>query len=186
MPCPTLSTSRLILRPFRPDDAGPVTDFLQTPEIAANTARIPHPYHLHMAEEWIGGHERDFTDQREVTFAITSVATEELIGAVGLVLDLPNRSAELGYWLGKPWWSRGYATEAARRALDWGFDALDLNRIHAGYMAHNPASGQVLTKLGMQHEGLRREHFIRKGGPVDLVVMGMLRAEWIERRARGR
>lgn len=182
MELPRLSTPRLLLRPFSRSDAPVVTDYLQEPEISTNTARIPHPYRQNMAEEWIDTHEREFADSRELSLAITLVDDSRLIGAVGLVLDLPNRAAEIGYWLGKPWWGRGFASEAAQRTLDWGFETLELNRIHAGYMAHNPASGGVLTKLGMQHEGLRREHFIRHGRPVDLVVTGLLRKDWIARR----
>ena len=177
-PQPTLATPRLVLRAFALEDAPAVTAHLGTPEIAANTARIPFPYEQHMAETWIASHGRDWDEQREVTFAVTLAGTGTLIGAVGLVLDLANRQAELGYWLGKPYWGRGYASEAARRIVGWGFDELDLNRIHAGYLTHNPASGQVLTKLGMQHEGLRREHLIKNGQPVDVVVTGLLRRDW--------
>ena len=181
---PVLATARLILRPFRFDDAPAITDYMQAPEIAANTARIPYPYEQHTAELWIAGHERDFADQREVSFAVTRAEDERLIGGIGLVLDMPNRAAELGYWIGKPWWGRGFGSEAAHCVVDWGFDALDLNRIHAGHMPHNPASGQILTKVGMQHEGLRREHLIKQGRPVDLVLMGLLRRDWIARRER--
>jgi len=175
---PTLHTARLTLRPFTAADAPAVTELLQVPTIAANTLRIPFPYEQSMASDWIATHASEYEAQREVTFAITLADDHRFIGAVGLVLDLPHRQAELGYWLGAPWWGRGYASEAARAVVGWGFDVLDLNRIHAGYMAHNPASGGVLSKLGLQHEGLRREHIVKDGRPVDLVLMGLLRRDW--------
>ena len=175
---PVLHTARLTLRPFTPADAPVVTELLQVPAIADNTLRIPFPYQRSMADEWIATHPAEYDAQREVTFAITLADDRRFIGAVGLVLELPHRQAELGYWLGEPWWGRGYASEAARAVVGWGFDVLDLNRIHAGFMAHNPASGGVLSKLGLQHEGLRREHIVKNGRPVDLVLMGLLRRDW--------
>ena len=77
----------------------------------------------------------------------------ELCGAVGLQIADAHRHAELGYWIGVPFWGKGYATEAASAAVAFGFDMLRLNRIYAHHFAGNTASQRVLEKIGMRHEG---------------------------------
>ena len=77
------------------------------------------------------------------------------------MIVLPHSSAELGYWVRESHWGRGYATEAGREILDFGFASLKLHRIHARHLVRNPASGRVLQKLGMRREGIHR-HAVRK------------------------
>jgi RimJ/RimL family protein N-acetyltransferase len=96
-----------------------------------------------------------------------------------LEIEPAHRRAELGYWIGVPHWSRGYATEAARAALHYGFETLQLERIFASHFRHNPASGRVLKKLGMRHEGCLRAHILKWGEFVDLEAYGLLRSEFI-------
>ena len=77
-----------------------------------------------------------------------------------------------------PYWNRGYATEAARAMLTFGFEVLELNRIFAEYYARNPASGRVMQKIGMTHEGMLRQHMFKDDRFEDSVVYGILRSEW--------
>jgi RimJ/RimL family protein N-acetyltransferase len=175
---PVLTTARLLLRPFELSDARQVQRLAGDRDIAGMTMTIPHPYEDGMAEAWISGHRARFASGEAVTWAAVLRATGDLLGAVGLGIRREFDRAEIGYWIGKPWWGRGYCTEAARAVLAFGFGALRLGRIHACHFARNPASGRVLQKLGMAREGVLRGHVRRWHGPEDLVVYGILREEW--------
>ncbi len=140
---------------------------------------IPHPYEDGMAEEWIEGHEPGYEDGKTATFAIVLSDDTRLVGAIGLQIDRGVNKAELGYWVGKPFWNRGFATEAALAILAFGFDELRLNRIQAGHLARNPASGRVMEKAGMVLEGTARQGAIKWGQYEDLVSYAILRQDWL-------
>ena len=76
------------------------------------------------------------------------------------------------------YWGKGYATEAAREMLGYGFESLGLHRIFATCFPHNPASGRILKKIGMQYEGCQRQHLLKWGQFVDSELYGILRREW--------
>lgn len=175
---PDLTTPRLLLRPFRPTDANAVATLAGEREVALNTLNIPHPYERHHAEQWIAAHSGQFQRSESVTYALTLRAEAAVIGAAGLILDPPNETAELGYWVGKEWWGHGYASEASHALVAWGFSTLGLHRIHASHFPRNPASGAVLRKLGMRHEGRLREHVLKWGEHLDLERYGLLRREF--------
>jgi len=101
-----------------------------------------------------------------------------LIGSIGLEIKRENNNAELVYWLGKDYWGQGYATEAARAIISYGFDELKLHRIYARYLSHNLASGRVLEKLGMTHEGRLRGHLKKFGVYEDMEIAGLLKEEF--------
>jgi RimJ/RimL family protein N-acetyltransferase len=175
---PTLSTDRLILRPFNLNDAARVRELAGEREVAAMTANIPHPYEEGMAEEWISHHEHSLENGTGVTLAIVLQSEDSLIGAMGLVLDKTHHSAELGYWIGKPYWNQGYCTEAATEVLRYGFEILGLNRVQARHMTKNPASGRVMEKVGMSHEGVLRQSLNRFGAFEDAAMFSILRDEY--------
>jgi RimJ/RimL family protein N-acetyltransferase len=141
--------------------------------VADTTLNIPHPYDDGMAESWIGSHEAAFAERKTVVFAITE-AGGPLVGAIGLTLELEHRRAELGYWIGAPYWGRGYATEAAAAVIGYGFRAWGLQRIDAHHFVRNPASGRVLEKAGMTREGTHRRRVWKNGRPDDVVVYAIL------------
>jgi RimJ/RimL family protein N-acetyltransferase len=178
MPVPQLSTSRLLLRAFIPEDAPAVQRHCGRVEIARTTLLIPHPYPEGMAEAWIASHEQDWLTGEGATWAVTEREEGAVVGAIGLVIDPDHRRAELGYWIAVEWWNRGYATEAARAVLAFGFRSLGLHRIHAGHYPFNPASGRVLQHLGMRREGVLRGHYLKDGTFVDLVVYAVIADEW--------
>jgi ribosomal-protein-alanine N-acetyltransferase len=175
---PVLTTARLRLRAFHLSDADAVTALASDRDIALNTLNVPHPYERHHAEEWIAAHAGQLERRDSVTYAITRLEDAALIGAAGLILDPANERAELGYWIGKPWWGHGYASEAAREVVSWGFRTLHLHRIHASHFPRNPASGAVLRRIGMRHEGRLREHVLKWGEHLDLERYGILRREF--------
>jgi ribosomal-protein-alanine N-acetyltransferase len=171
---PTLETARLVLRPFRMDDAGETRRLAGDRAVADTTASIPHPYPEGAAEAWFETHAARFAARLEVTFAVTEREGGRLVGACGLMVARVPYRAELGYWIGKDRWNRGYATEAARAVVAFGFDGWGLTRIEASHFLRNPASGRVLEKIGMRREGLLRGYFQRWGVHEDCPLHAML------------
>ena len=177
-PQPTLATARLRLRPFTPADAAEVWRLAGERAIADTTANIPHPYALADASAWLAIHAPQWEAGRLANWAITLAQGGELVGAAGLVLEPAFERAELGYWIAVPHWGRGFATEASRAAVEFGFRALGLHRIQARHLVRNPASGRVMIKLGMRAEGVLR-HSLRKWGVwEDLALYSVLAHEW--------
>lgn len=174
---PTLRTSRLVLRPFLLSDAATVQRLAGDRGVADTTLSIPHPYVDGMAEQWIATHEGAWTRHELATLAITEPEAG-LVGAISLRIELAHRRAEMGYWIGPPFWGLGYATEAARAMVAFGFDKLSLQRIHAQHFARNPASGRVMAKVGMRLEGTLRRHVYRWDQPEDVEAWGLLRTDF--------
>jgi RimJ/RimL family protein N-acetyltransferase len=175
---PTIETARLILRPFVLSDATEVQRLAGAREIAATTATIPHPYEDGAAETWIGTHREDFEKGKGLTLAVTLKPSGALVGAIGLRISREHQHAEIGYWIGLPYWNRGYCTEAAQAVLQYGFEALALQRIFAHHLTRNPASGRVMRKLGMTHEGRLRKHVKKWDAFEDMEAWGILQSEW--------
>ena len=159
-----LETERLILRAPRPADAPLIATLVNDRRIAENTARIPHPYRLADAEDWIS---LANADPRDKTLLITT-RDGTIAGACGLEWrDRPN--PEIGYWLGVPYWGHGYATEAARALIDQAFGDLGYEAVEAGARTTNAASRRVLEKCGFQWTGvgLCRIRAINSAAPFD-------------------
>jgi ribosomal-protein-alanine N-acetyltransferase len=159
-------------------DAGDVQRLAGHPAVADTTLNIPHPYEHGMAENWIATHEPGFEAGRLVNFAITDREDGRLLGAIGLKIDVEENSAELGYWVGVPYWNRGYCTEAAAAVLDYAFSTLGLDRIHAHHLLRNPGSGRVMQKIGMRSEGIVRQVLRDGAAPEDLALYGLLRDDF--------
>jgi RimJ/RimL family protein N-acetyltransferase len=172
---PTLETERLRLRPYREADIPDLLPLIGTREVAATTLRIAHPYTEQDAKAFLALTQ----EPGKIWLAATLRADERQIGGIGLRLDDQHQHAELGYWLGVPFWGQGYATEAARELMRYGFEDLGLHRIFASHFKHNSASGRILVKLGMRHEGCQREHLRKWDQFVDSELYGMLRQEWL-------
>ena len=146
-------------------------------EIASTTSSIPHPYLAGVAELWISTHAAAFTERTGATFAVTQKKTGLLLGAMGFDVNLSNGWAEIGYWIGKPYWGHGYATEALRTLIPWAFEAFPLNRLQACHFTRNPASGRVMQKAGMTREGILRQRVKKWGQFEDIAVYAILRHE---------
>ncbi len=160
---PVLETKRLALRMPRLGDAKAMVALANDRRIAENTARIPHPYKLADAESFISGANKGAAD---AVFLIT-LRDGAAIGACGVTaLD---EQAELGYWLGVPYWGKGYATEALHAVIDYAFTDLGHEALNAGARVTNPASRRVLEKCGFQWTGvgLYRIRAINSSAPID-------------------
>ena len=161
---PVLETKRLCLRAPRLEDAKTVAQLANDRRIAENTARIPHPYKVADAEHFIGAANKP---GGEAVFLI-ALRDRTVIGACGL-LTLDDQPPELGYWLGVPYWGKGYATEALHAVIDYAFGDLEHEALQAGARVTNPASRRVLEKCGFQWTGvgLYRIRAINSSAPID-------------------
>src|SRR3712207_954652 len=111
-PQPTLNTARLRLRPPTAGDAPDIQRYASDRDVAAMTLTIPHPYPDGAAEQWVGTLAGRYADGTNVQFAIVERDASSFVGSIGLVIEVGHNRAELGYWIGRPFWGRGYATEA--------------------------------------------------------------------------
>lgn len=173
-PLPSLQTDRLLLRPYVLADIPDLVRLAGAREIAATTLRIPHPYREEDAVAFINSFTAEAELGSSARFAIILRDSRELCGGGGLRVEKAHQHAELGYWIGLPYWGKGYATEAARAVVGYGFETLGLRRIFASCLTHNEASGRVLTKVGMRYEGCQRSHICKWEKFYDLDLYGML------------
>jgi [ribosomal protein S5]-alanine N-acetyltransferase len=176
---PTIDTERLHLRSLEPADAGPLFELISDRAIADTTATIPHPYERHMAGDFIAARTGLVAEEAAMAWAIVRRVDSAFLGVISLSFEPELESAEVGYWLGVPFWGQGFATEACTAVVDHGFRELPLARIHGVHLARNPASGVVLQRAGMRHEGIRRRAFRKWGALEDLSHHSILREEWI-------
>ena len=178
-----LHTARLLLRPLRRDDIPALLPLIGAREVAATTLRIPHPYTAEDAERFLAYSEGVWQKGEGARFGIFLREGERLCGGIGLQANREHRHAELGYWIGVPFWRNGYCTEAVREVLKYGFDVLELQRIYASHSTNNPASGHILQKMGMRHEGTLRRHVLKWGDYLDLELYALLACDYRTRSA---
>lgn len=169
---PVLTTSRLTLRPLRASDAPRVQQLAGDPSVSDTALDIPYPFEDGMAEAWIATQPDDYASRAAAIFGIAVGGADQICGAAGLTVDPVHSRGELGYWLGRPFWGRGYATEAGRAIVAFGFQEWTLLRIHASHLTRNPASGRVLEKIGFLQERVLRQHVWHRGRLEDMVVYG--------------
>ncbi|MCB8836651.1 GNAT family N-acetyltransferase [Aurantimonas sp. VKM B-3413] len=157
-----LVTPRLRLRPVAKTDAEAIANLISDRDVAKMLSRVPWPYHLEDAEAFIANH------GDEIVFAICPKAGGDLAGLCSLKLNPEVRRAEIGYWIGRPYWGNGYATEAAQSVIDYGFVALDLRAIDVSCRVINEASRRVIWKCGFHFCG---------NGMIDTVASGRVASE---------
>lgn len=172
-----LQTERLTLRPYALSDIPALLPLIGAREVAATTLRIPHPYTESDARDFIARTQEGLLNGGELRVAIILRESDTLCGGVGLRIEAEHRRAELGYWIGVPYWGNGYATEAATALVKYGFSTLGLHRIFASHVTNNPASARVLRKIGMRHEGCHRAHILKWGEFLDLEMYALLASD---------
>ena len=160
---PVLQTKRLVLRMFEPEDAPEVQRLAGAWEVARTMLSIPHPYEEGTAERFIEDARRALAAGERVNFAVVLREGRTLLGGVTLSINGQDDNGKLGYWIGVPYWGQGYATEAVREVVRYGFEELGLHHIHSDHFGSNPASGRVLKKAGLSYEGIRPEHHKKWG-----------------------
>lgn len=172
-----IATERLLLRPLETRDRARLIKLANNWRVAKNLSTMPYPYSEQAADEWLAKQAELWAGGKTVALAITSEG--ELIGGTGIgVRD--GEEWELGYWLGEPYWNRGYASEAATALRDYAFGTLKLDRVVAGHYADNHASGRILTKLGFRYTKEALRYCLARGSDVKCLEMALTEARWRE------
>ncbi|MGN6665454.1 MAG: GNAT family N-acetyltransferase [Trinickia sp.] len=172
-----LATARLTLRPLRTEDAGPIFAMYSDVQFMRYWP-FPAMTHIEQAVEYLARRIQGSATETEIVWAIELTCTRETIGTCCLFnADPVSRRAELGFGLRRPFWGQGYMTEAARAAVECGFDVLRLHRIEAEIDPRNGASARVLERLGFVKEGLLRERWMIDGQITDGAIYGLLRTD---------
>ncbi len=170
----TIKSKKFILRPFRKGDEESLRKNIDDRNIYKHTIRIPFPYRLKDAKEWVrccisSAKKRQ---KNSVNFAIS--ADDEVIGGIGFD-QIHQHKAEIGYWLGKKYWNSGIMTKAAGLATEFGFNRLKLRRISAYVFLKNNASARVLEKNGYRKEGLLKKYHFKDGKYIDAMLYAKVR-----------
>jgi RimJ/RimL family protein N-acetyltransferase len=168
------------VRSYRMSDLKPLVKYANNRNVSINlTDRFPHPYRSKDAKRWL---EFVTAHEPETNFAIAS--EHEVIGGIGFELksDIYRLSAEIGYWLGEPFWGKGIATKAVKAVTEFAFDRFDLERVYAGVFETNPASARVLEKAGYVREGCFQRAVIKEGKIIDLLIYARLKDKAKRRR----
>jgi ribosomal-protein-alanine N-acetyltransferase len=179
---PILATERLRLRPFESADAPALFALARNPTVTSFTLWDSHRT-IDDSQTFIDEYARGrYLERQPDPYAITLAATGDLLGACGCFwASQPNRCMELGYWIAEPFWSRGYAAEAAKALVQHAFATYPVERVQAHYMDGNTASGRVLEKIGMMFEGVRRRGLFHRERFWDLHCYAVLRDDVILR-----
>jgi len=171
--------SKVKLRKYALSDIKSLSHNINDEEIARWTIRIPYPYKRSDAEKFINQAQDNFRKKTAYNLAITEKDGDEVIGGIGLSnLDWEDRKAELGYWLGRHYWGRGFTTEAVSLFTNYAFNNLKLHRIYAVTFDKNVASRRVLDKCGFRLEGTLREAAFKRNRYHDEKIYGLLKHEW--------
>ena len=179
-PSRRIATPRLVLRRHRPEDAPAIARLINDWEVVRWLADVPFPYTEKDAADWIEQTAENWADGSDYQFVVAVADGGAMAGHIGLRMQQAEVTAspavaELGYWFGRPFWSRGYATEAAQATTAFGFDELGLDRIIAGCLADNDRSIRVLAKVGLSSAGVRRQSFATLGQTLDVPLFGLTR-----------
>jgi len=175
-----ITTERLLLRPMQLNDAPFLFAFWSDPMVSKHM-NIETFTDVSQAQQMILLLQRLCTENKAIRWTILLRHSNEVIGSCGFnYLDYENERAEFGYDLGYPYWGNGYAPEAIKAIICYGFDSLRLNRVEAKVEPENLNSIKVLKKLRFVEEGKLRQYEKSKGEFVDLIMFSMLRTEWTE------
>ncbi len=159
-----LHSEKIILRSLT-DDASALALLANIKKIWDNVRDIlPHPYTIDDAIFFL-----NFTKEENPQMSFEIEYEDKFCGMIGLVAqqDVYRRTAEIGYWLGEPFWGKGIATEATRLITDYGFNELGFVRIHTGIFEHNIGSMKVLEKNGYKKDGVFEKNIIKNGKMID-------------------
>ena len=162
-----------VLRPWREGDEPALAKYANNRNVWINLTDIfPHPYTAEDAASWV-----QLQQDRDPPMDLAIANADEAIGGIGLSLqsDGFRRSAEVGYWLGEPFWGQGIATHALRAMTEYAFERFDLVRVYALVKEWNPASARVLEKAGFSLEGRLRKAVTKDGKTIDLFLYALVR-----------
>ena len=175
---PDLMTPRLRLRRLTMRDAQDIFRYSRDPEVARHVLWDAHRT-VGDSRAYLRYMLRRYRGHEPASWGIEHLDSGRIIGTIGFMwIQEDNNAAEVGYSLARDFWGQGYMTEALRAVLQYGFDGLNLNRIEAQHETTNPASGAVMRKCHMQHEGTLRSRLFNKGRYVDVELYAILRRDY--------
>jgi RimJ/RimL family protein N-acetyltransferase len=158
---PRIETRRLALRSPAPGDESRLAELMADYDIARMTSRVPHPYGLADAENFI--EKVQSNDPATDHNFLIEHEDEGIIGGLGFFTP-PGEPLEVGYWIGRNWWGRGFASEALQGGLAWAKASWRKRYVVAGHFSDNPASGAVLCKAGFLYTGeVQLKHSLARG-----------------------
>ncbi len=176
---------RIKLRKLRLSDVGSLCEHVNDREVTRWTLNIPYPYSTTAGVRFVRHTRYSIRKGKGYALGIVLKDTNKVIGVVDLFgVDVKNKKAELGYWLGRRYWGRGIMTEAVVLMLEFGFEFLDLHRIYARVFEENVASKRVLEKTGFKLEGKSRHEIYKYGKWWDLLRYSILEGEYRVRKGR--
>lgn len=174
-----LTTERLILRAAQADDAEDIVRQANNFEVARRLAQMPYPYGegeaKHFVEDVLPG---------EAIWAVVRKEGSAFMGAIGLSGQPGEKNAEIGYWLGRGYWGRGFMTEAARAVVHFAFEDLQLSYLYSGHFTDNVASASILTKLGFVSIGKSRKFCLALNSDIDHVDMRLDAADFFSKQTQ--
>ena len=174
-----LETARLILRRPTPEDVPALVALLGDFSVTKNLSRVPHPYTAEAGYAFVTLAGQNWTLRKDFPVVVIRRADNVLIGGGGVH---PMDEFEMGYWLGRPYWAQGYATEAGRALVRFAFEELGAERLNAGWFFDNPASARVLEKLGFVPDGEDLRRCLSRGGEVLCHKVVLTRADYHRRK----
>ncbi|MBR9997906.1 MAG: GNAT family N-acetyltransferase [Cyclobacteriaceae bacterium] len=165
------------IRPWKEGDEMNLVKYANNKNIARNLRELfPNPYTLSDARTWIA-----FNKDLLPALNMAIIWENEVIGAVGIVLkeDIHRKNAEIGYWIGEPFWRKGFATKAVKMMIDYTFENYDVTRIFASTFDHNIASQKVLLKSGFKLEARLKKALFKNGRYADEIIMSLLKEDYL-------
>jgi ribosomal-protein-alanine N-acetyltransferase len=182
---PQMETPRLLLRKVHMGDAPDLYVYGRDPEVARHV--LWDAYHSEAdARAYVRFLQRQYRSDQPSSWGIVHKEHSRMIGTIGFMWwNRDHNAAEVGYSLARPYWNQGLMSEALGEMLRFGFEAMGLNRIEAQHERENPASGRVMQKAGMRHEGTLYGRLYNKGRYVDVELYAILREMYNVRPGRG-
>src|SRR5690554_594872 len=174
----TIETERLLLREYTLDDVDKVVEYCNDPDMSRYMLHIPYPYKREDAINWINSHREYVEKDRLFNYAITDKDTGELLGTVSLSHNKENRNGEIGYWIGKKYWNKGYATEACKAIIQYAFEVKDYHKVYIRHLEENYASKKVIEKCGFLFEGNLKEHIYKNGKFHNILTYGLINRDF--------
>ncbi len=175
-----VATPRLLLELPSLRRAREYPPLLGDPQVSRWLLRVPFPYRVSDARGFILRAGRTRSEGTDLALALVDRATDRLVGGIGIHgIEWKHGHGEIGYWIGRPYWGYGYASEAVQGLVAVSFRSLRLHRVEAGIFRGNSGSENVLRKAGFSPEGVRRESFRKEGAWIDDMLFGLTRSEWL-------
>ena len=178
-----LETERLVLRPWRETDAGSLYEYARNPNVGPIAGWPPHT-RVEESREII----REILSAPEI-YAVTVKPDDTAVGSIGLMVGvasnllLPTNEAEIGYWIGEPFWGRGYAPEATRGIIRRAFEDLGIATLWCGWFDGNDKSRRVGEKCGFRHVRTEQKHWPAIGQTVTQHISRLTKEEWTKHKS---